>query len=507
MRVLFVHPPHTGFDRDKSPKLTFSVSRIPPLSGITLAAYLRKHGHEPYVIDGNRITQQFGNVREQTYEEIVRQALKFRPELIAVTMLTADFAECAETIRVLRSALPKATIVGGGPHPSGEPVVTLEQIPELDGIGLGPGEDICLDLASGRPISETPGCAYLRDGQVVFVGKRKVDTYIDAIPFPAWDLIDGHYYSELNIATTFGLLTRSLGVLTSRGCPGNCYFCSSKWNRPLRVHSAEYVLDFCEHLANSYPIDTIAFWDDTMGISPKRLVKICEGFLERGLHRRVQWQAHLRADQIEPGLLKLMKGAGCFYVAFGVESGSDRILELLNKGITVSQNLAAAELVNQAGLFLGISVILGTPGETEEEMKETIEFCKQITCASIGMGRFCPLPGSPSYTDLVKSGKINPRQADWELLGNFSLLDGPCFADIDPRRFRQILSDFRAYCYRKDRESCIRNNLTRYPEIVKLYQRSMPSARGKSSYAKRVLKRLVPRSIRQFLREMLLDRP
>ena len=156
MRVLFVHPPHTGFDRNQSPRLTFSLSRIPPLSGITLAAYVRKHGHEPYVIDSNRIALRFGNVRQQTYEEIVRQALKSRPELVAVTMLTADFAECAETIRVLRSALPKARIVGGGPHPSGEPVVTLEQIPELDGIGLGPGEDICLDLANGKPISETP---------------------------------------------------------------------------------------------------------------------------------------------------------------------------------------------------------------------------------------------------------------------------------------------------------------------------------------------------------------
>jgi anaerobic magnesium-protoporphyrin IX monomethyl ester cyclase len=495
--VLFVHPPHTGFERNQLVQLTFSVHRIPPISGITLAPYLRKHGHETYVIDGPRIAVQFGNIRAQTYEELVRQAVKFNPELIAVTMLTADFAECAETIRVLRSSLPKARIVGGGPHPSGEPAVTLEQIPELDGIGIGPGEDICLDLANGGPISETPGCAYLKDGQIVFVGRRKVDTNIDAIPFPAWDLIDGNYYSELNFATTFGFLTRSLGVLTSRGCPGNCYFCSSKWNRPLRMHSVEYVIDLCEYLTKNYPIDTIAFWDDTMGIRAKRLVEICEGFLRRNLHKKIKWRAHLRADSMELGLLKLMKEANCFYVAFGAESGSDRILKLLNKKTTVNQNLAAAEMVNQAGLFLGTSVILGVPGETEDEMKETIKFCTQITCESIGVGRFCPLPGSPSYSDLVKSGTIDPRKVNWELLGNFSLFDGPCFADVEPRKFRRILSEFSEYCNRRNMESFVRNNINRYPQIVNLYKQP------KSRYAKKLLRRVVPISIQRFLKNML----
>lgn len=268
------------------------------------------------------------------------------------------------------------------------------------------------------------------------------------------------------------------------------------------MHSVDYVLSLCDYLANEYPIDTIAFWDDTMGTIPGRLEGICDGFLRSGLNKKLRWRAHLRADQIELGLLKLMKEANCFYVAFGAESGNDRVLKLLNKGTTVDQNLAAIELVNRAGLFLGISVILGVPGETENEMQETIDFCKQIKCDSIGVGRFCPLPGSPSYSDLVKAGKIDPKRVDWELLGNFSSIDGPCFADIDPGKFREILSEFMPYCYSRNLKSFAENNRDRYPEIVRLYWQDTHEIGGIGNYAKRVLKKVLPRRIRQFVREM-----
>jgi len=497
MRILFVHPPHTGFDRAPVPKLTYSIPRIPPLSGITLASYVREHGHDVAVIDGQRISIQHGNDRAHTYQEIARQARKFNPDAVAITILTADVPEATRTLRLLRSISPNATIVGGGPHPSGEPIHTLKQMPELDAIGIGPGEEICLDLANGKPVSETSGCAFLNDKEIVLPSvRRRTTTDIDSFPFPAWDLIDGKFYSELNHATTFGVLTRSLGVVTSRGCPGHCYFCSSEWNRPLRMHSVQYVLDLCEYLLNRYPIDTIAFWDDTLGMDRRRLERICEGILARGLHRRMKWRAMLRADQIEFGLLKLMKDANCFCISFGVESGNGRILKLLNKRVTVDQNLAAAEAVKRAGLLLGISVMLGVPTETEEEMMDTINFCKQVECDYIGVGRFCPLPGSPSYVDLVKQRRIDPATVDWEQLGNFTLLEGPCFANIDPRRFRKILYDFNDYCNAHYRVGLVRNNAERFPDIVRL------CVHGESAGMRNV-KKLVPIRLRRIMKGIM----
>lgn len=472
-RILFVQPPITGFHRNQMPTLTFSICRIPPLSGITLAAYLRKHGHKTAVIDGNRIAWRFGNIPRLTYQEVLRKALHFRPDIIAVTILTANFHESRETIQKLRNTLPNVKIYAGGVHPSGESVVTLEQIPELDGVGIGAGEDILLDLAERKEISETEGCAYRNGDEIILTKKRTVNRDIDSNPFLAYDLLDTDYYTELNSATTFGILTRSLSVLTSRGCSyQKCIFCASKWNRPLRLHSAEYVLDLCEHLAKKYPIDTIAFWDDTIGSVPKRLEALCEGFLRRKLNKKIKWFAHLRANQMSLDRLKMMREAGCFYVAFGAESFNERVLKVLNKGTTPDDNLAAAEMVNEAGLLLGTSVILGSPTETREEMKQTIKACMKLKTANLGVGRFCALVGSPSYDQFVREKKIDPRNVNWEILGNFSLMhpDAPCFANINPKEFTQIFTVFNRYCNCKNREAFIRNNMHAFPDIVRLYQ-------------------------------------
>lgn len=488
MNVLFVNPPHTGFDRNQSPQLTFSIARIPPFGAITMAAYLRQYGHRVAVIDGYRISLQCGNVRSETYREIVRIAKAFSPDLVAVTMLTADIPECIETVRLLKKHLPAAIIVGGGPHPSGEPAGTLQQIPELDGIGVGPGEDICLELANGSRIADTPGCAYLRQDKVLFVEKRTIDRDIDRIPFPAWDLIDADFYSELNKATTFNYLSRSMGVLSSRGCPGQCYFCSSAWNRPLRAHSAGYILDYCDFLIHAFHIDTIVFWDDTLALSAKRLVEICEGFINRGVNKKIQWRACLRADQTNPDVLKLMKRAGCFFIAVGIESGNDNVLNRLHKGTTVETNRTAVSRIKEAGLGLGVSVILGSPGETESEMMDTIRFCETTNADSMGAGRFCPLPGSPAYGDLVKAGRIDPQTADWEVLGNFSRIDGPCYAAVSPKRFTTLLRRLFGYCNDHNQASFEMRYAKTCPEIARLYQR----APKRSSLAKSLLRNVTP---------------
>lgn len=473
MRVLFVHPPPTRFDSQPLPD-TYSQCRVPPLAGITLAAHLRAHGHCCYVIDGNRLCVQFSNRSTDVYRKIVWQALKFKPELVAVTILTANMPESARTVKLLREALPKVTIIAGGPHPSGEPNITLRQIPELDGIGTGPGEDTLLELADGKQLSETAGCYYLDSGETVFTRHRHVSRNIDRFPFPLWDLIDSHYYSELNHATVFGILTRSISVLTSRGCPRSCIFCSSAWNRPVRFHSAEYVVKLCQHLSEICPIDTFAFWDDTIAAQPKRIERICEAFIHTGFNNKFKWFAMLRADQIKSSLLELMKDAGCFYVGFGAESGSNRVLKILNKGTTVEQNLAAAKTVHESGLLLSCSLIVGSPTETADEMQQTAEFCKQIKAANLGVCYFRPLPGSPAYSQFVREGKIDPAAVDWTKLGNFGFVDEPCFAAASISETRKFFTGLERYCYQRNMKSFAQNNKG-YPEIVKLHQ--YPSGR------------------------------
>jgi len=496
VRFLFVSPPHAGFDRNIKPQPTFTVSRIPCISGIVLASYLRKFGHKCYVVDGNRITHQFGKIRHLTYKEMWRQATKFNPDIIGVTMLTADFYECKKTIEIFRQTFPKALIVAGGPHASGDPTSTLTQIPELDGVGIGPGEEICLDLADGnKHISEIEGYAYMDGGEVFFNKKRYIGEDIDKFPFPAWDLIDGHYYSELNYETAFGLLTRSLPVLTSRGCPHACYFCSSRWNQPLRRHSARYVVNLCKHLVETYPINTVAFWDDSIGIIRKHLERICELFIESGLNKRVNWICQLRATHVEANLLSLMKEAGCVKIHFGAESGTNRILKVLRKNTTLSQNVKAADMILDSGIGLGLSVMVGCPTETEGEMRRTIDFCECYPEAHIGIGRFCPLPGSPAYKEFVEKGILNPETVNWELLGNFSEAKGPYFGGAMPKqRFQKFLRSAQRHFWKRNMDNLVRRYKNEYSEILQLCY-------PKPSVPKRLFKKTLPISIQNIVKK------
>ena len=259
------------------------------------------------------------------------------------------------------------------------------------------------------------------------------------------------------------------------------------------MHGVEYVLDLCELLIKTYPVDTLAFWDDTMGTKRDRLMKICEGMLKRGISKKIKWYAALRADQVDLELLRTMKQANCFNVAFGIESGSDRVLKLLRKGISVEQNRAACAQVKEAGLALGVSIIVGTPGETLDDVRQTLDFCRGIDCDSIGCGRFRPLPGSPSYKELKAQGLINPSDVDWRTLGNFSLDEGPCYADMSAKAFRAVMKEVRDECWHMNRKKFIQNNTASHPEIVELYYgRKRPPPSGYLRVVKECVRLVTP---------------
>lgn len=471
MKVLFVNPPHAGFDRDLSPKLMFSINRTPHIGILSIAAYLRQYGYEVFMVDGNREAWRNGNIRALTYTAMLQKAKRFNPDLICVTILTADFYECFYTVEMYRDALPDAVIVAGGPHPSGAPEATLQQIPKLDGVGIGPGEEICLDLAKGKSIEEVANCAFLEKGEAVYTQKKQVSRDIDRLPFPAFDLLDTDFYCELNLNSVFGFLTRSLPVLTGRGCPRNCFFCSSKWNRPLRTHSIQYIINLCNHLVDNYPIDTIAFWDDLLGMNANRLQELCEQFIESGLTQRVQWSAQLRADGVEDlDLLKLMREAGCIKVSFGAESGSDTTLQTLRKGTTVAQNEQAVTLIEKAGMACGMSLMLGVPCESLDDMKATFNFIKRHSSAHFGVGRFCPLPGSPAYVAFVEIGLLDPKSVDWEGLGNFSVVEGTYYGTVPVGVFQRFMRKVLSHIARTNKEFFFRHNEARFPEVCSLYR-------------------------------------
>jgi radical SAM superfamily enzyme YgiQ (UPF0313 family) len=190
-----------------------------------------------------------------------------------------------------------------------------------------------------------------------------------------------------------------------------------------------------------YDIDVLPFFDDTIGANKDRLHKICEGFSRSRLfwpHTSLRWSASMRANQIIPDVLNLMKKAGCFSLSIGIESGSDRMLKALDKKTTVEMNKRACAYILEAGLYLSTSFMVGIPGETEENMKETLAFMQNVKSHCRGIGNFRPLPGSPFYYELINSKKLSKEDIDWSNLGDFSTVPKYLFCDISREKFDKI---------------------------------------------------------------------
>jgi radical SAM superfamily enzyme YgiQ (UPF0313 family) len=235
-----------------------------------------------------------------------------------------------------------------------------------------------------------------------------------------------------------GVIKRSTHIMSSRGCPYNCVFCSSFAinRRRLRTYSAEYVISEVEHLIKKYKIGALFFQDDDFYVDKERAKKICELMIERGINEKLVWSIQMRANWLNPSEienLNLLKKAGCIQVEFGFESGSPRILDFLKKNTTtVDQNHQAIKLCKQAGLRVFGNFMIGTVGETREDLEMTKKFILQHNKDLDSMGIFITTP--------------YPKTELWDICEKKGLLKGLKWKDLkmdvtqSPRSFSDIFS-------------------------------------------------------------------
>ncbi len=443
-KALFILPADKA-DYDSWNRPAWRSYRMPPVSLITIMSYLYAKGHKTDLIDCRELIFHF---RTNDYIHIIFNMIEnIKPYVIGINILTGLFDESKKIIECVKEKFPHIPLIAGGPHPSVEALLTFEQIEHLDAICVGPGEEVCLDIMEGKKFDEIPGL--MVRGAFEKYKKRDVEMNIDKYPFPNYHLVNHPFYSTYSTGSTFGWLTRSLCVLTSRSCPFSCKFCASDYSKPFRYHSSEYVVELVKYLSN-FDINTIMFFDDTIALVEKRLVEICEGFISSKLflpYGRLRWYTQIRADQAKPELLRLMREAGCFYVSFGIESGSDTILQTLNKKTTVELNRQACAYVKEAGLNLGASFMIGVPGETEDDIRKTFSFMKEINTNSKGFGFFRPLPGSPFYREFIEKGLLKKEEIDWSDLGNFSRLSKYLFSNVETEKLFNLFQEGTALAY------------------------------------------------------------
>jgi len=231
---------------------------------------------------------------------------------------------------------------------------------------------------------------------------------LDAIPFPARHIVKSESYREAVFAGR-----RCATIVSSRGCPYRCVFClwpRTMYGRRSRARSPENVVDEIEHVVNEYDIDEIYFDDDTFNLNKSRVMKICEGIMKRYID--VKWMSQCRVDKVDLELLKEMKKAGCHYIKYGVESGSQGMLDAMKKGITLEDARTAFRLTRKAGIKTQAFFLFGLPWGTHETIRETIEFAKELEPDSAQFAIVVPHPGTELYNMCLEKGWL--KYDSWE---------------------------------------------------------------------------------------------
>lgn len=396
--------------------LVFPPSRthysVPPIGLGFLAAALRRSGFSVGVLDCTR--------ERLAPPAAVRAILARAPRLVGLQAFSYDVPAVRLLAEGVKAAVPAIVTVVGGAHPSGTPETAFADLPHADWAFAGEAETGLVLLARralrGEPVAldSIPGLLR-REGGLTVANEPLFAEDLDALGIPAWDLIDPRGYA----AAPQGVFLKSppvAPVSTSRGCPFPCAYCAGKTltGARIRTRSIPLVLEEVALLHRDYGVREIHIVDDNFTADRERVAAFCLGLRMRCPGIAFTFPNGVRLDTLDAGVLRLMKEAGCYSLILGIESGSDRVLKLMRKGLTTDRIRHGVALVREAGIEVGGFFILGFPGETPEEMEETIRFSRSLGLTSAHFSNFIPLPGTEAFCALRERGELGA--IDWSRL-------------------------------------------------------------------------------------------
>ncbi len=372
----------------------------PPLGLLYLAGTLLRHGGEVRLVDAC----------VKGREAVAAALEEFRPDIVAITALTPGRHKALDLARLAKAILPDALVVLGGAHPTIMFKQILGHYPEVDVAVLGEGELTLLELAEGRDVSEVRGLAYRREGKVQRTPHRQNAADLDALAPPAWQLVDFADYQPRGAGIYRGIdLAREprVSVIYSRGCTGHCDFCSTWWIwKGWRHRSAANMVDELETLTRRRGVRHFCFADDALTIDRQATLDLCAEIRRRDLN--IAFHATTRTDCVDEEVLAALAAAGCYQISYGVESGSQRLLQQMGKENETAQAERALRLTREAGMAATALMIIGNVGETEETLRETIEFLQRADPTDVGcVGGLWILPGTKLYRQCVEQRLID----------------------------------------------------------------------------------------------------
>ena len=396
-RILLIAPPTAPVYHQAA--VREGVPHAPPLSLATLAASVRARGMEARVLDLG--------LHEDPLQRTRQEAARRWPDWVGVTVVTPLWDLCRQTVQAAREGAPGARIVLGGPHVSALPEEALARS-GADAVIFGEGDEALPELMETGDLTALPGVGVRApDGRLQLGQPRPLIEDLDTLPMPAWELFTPTRYVSSHL-----LSRRSPAgwIETSRGCPHGCVYCSKlSFGQGFRAKSpARVVEEMARMLRLGFREVHIA--DDCFTADPERAAAICELILARGM--RFPWAPviGLRVDSITPDLLRLMRRAGCYRVYLGVESGSARLLDAVQKGVALDDIRRAVADSRRAGLETFGFFMIALPGETEATMAATRRFAVELGLDLAKISVTIPLPGTPLYRQLEQEGRLLSRR-------------------------------------------------------------------------------------------------
>jgi radical SAM superfamily enzyme YgiQ (UPF0313 family) len=369
MRVALIHYDVDRIANEPGDKTVMKhFGHMPNIQLLYVAAILEKLGQEIAYFDivGMGISNAALEARLKSFD----------PHLVGLSVFTSHFHSAKSWAAYLKSFLSEAKIILGGVHTSIFPTETLKYVPEADFACVGEAEMVLPEFIrlweEKESLEGLQGLVWRNGDNIQFAGFPELCLDLDSVPFPARHLIPNHKYfhfiSTLRNYTVFN---------SSRGCPFHCIFCEASGTR-WRARSAENVVSEFEVCYEKYGIREIDMFDSSFTVNKKRVLDICRLLIAKGLNKKIIWDVRSRVDAVDEEMLDALKEAGCYRIFYGIESGNSQILEKLRKGVDKGR----IEQIIKKSDKLGISgfgyFLIGSPGETPETVRETIDFAKKL---------------------------------------------------------------------------------------------------------------------------------
>ncbi len=415
-----------------------------PIGLSYLSAHIRRDGHQVVPLNMNN------HGPSERYAELDRLLREEAIDVVGVGGLTIAFAEIEKIVAFVRARTPAPVVLGGGITSCESELVMRAVRPEF--MVVGEGEVIFSELlaaiGAGQGADQVAGVWGWREGAPVYSGEGKTVEALDELAHPDLDLFGMESYLDIQSEQRFSyhetLLSgaRHIPITASRSCPFRCTFCYHAGMGAYKRHSIENVVGHIEACLARFGVRYFMIYDELFSANKKRIAEFCERVKPLG----ITWYCQLRVDQLDQALLRLMKDAGCIHISYGFESGSNLVLDSMQKKISAGQIADAVAMTREARIGIQANFLFGDPAENEETLAESLRFQDEHHLYFVDWSAVIPYPGTQVYAHAEKTGLIPDREAFLRSMGDVSRYlwrDMVNMTELSDARYRELYLELR----------------------------------------------------------------